>query len=618
MAYMTQPVHTFHIPVMGTAFTIDTPLRIAKFGISAVVSIGDDELCEVMREHYATQNGLEFSPIAKFDDDYRARRITAYLDLMHDLVQEQFETLKASAFEEGTELTTYFTMLPEDSPLKERYKAMLDETDLAVQKELQESLRADMVCGTIDVNIMTKLDRDNFDQNNDPLPHGFSDALSALRGYANSKLDSSIIFSAGFNRRLYAYCEEFSDFFPDANGHIKKRIVLKVSDFRSCLIQGKFLAKKGLWVSEYRIESGLNCGGHAFATEGFLMGPILEEFKEKKDPFVKDMFTLTNKTLEHDGRPALASHQGSFLTVQGGIGTFEEDQFLQKYYNVDGTGWATPFLLVPEVTVLDDETRALLATAKESDTYTSGMSPLGVPFNAVKGTASEAQKLERAYDQKRPGSPCPKGYLISNTKYSKKPVCTAATFFQKREVAELNENKTAMSESEYDAAYAKIIDKACLCEDLAASALIVNKIPTKRPLKTAICAGPNIAYFTKLSSLKEMVSHVYGRLNVLSNPESRPNMFIKELKLYLTHFEKEMQSLLPNPTEKQIKAMQNFRHNLCDGIQYYKQLLPEMIKHAVTYTDQIKRDLALLQLECDDLAKKYSAFFLTIEDLALA
>ena len=44
-----------------------------------------------------------------------------------------------------------------------------------------------------------------------------------------------------------------------------------MSDFRSALIQGKFLAKKGLEVAEFRIESGLNCGGHAFATDGHLM-----------------------------------------------------------------------------------------------------------------------------------------------------------------------------------------------------------------------------------------------------------------------------------------------------------------------------------------------------------
>jgi len=38
-------------------------------------------------------------------------------------------------------------------------------------------------------------------------------------------------------------------------GKYLKEIVLKVSDFRSALIQGKFLAKMGIWgVSEYRIE----------------------------------------------------------------------------------------------------------------------------------------------------------------------------------------------------------------------------------------------------------------------------------------------------------------------------------------------------------------------------
>ena len=32
-------VHNFYIPVMGTGFTIDTPLKVAKYGISSVVSL---------------------------------------------------------------------------------------------------------------------------------------------------------------------------------------------------------------------------------------------------------------------------------------------------------------------------------------------------------------------------------------------------------------------------------------------------------------------------------------------------------------------------------------------------------------------------------------------------
>ena len=66
------------------------------------------------------------------------------------------------------------------------------------------------------------------------------------------------------NQGLYSYMTEFQDFYRNASGKIKKKIILKVSDFRSALIQGKFLAKKGLEIYEFRIESGLNCGGHAF------------------------------------------------------------------------------------------------------------------------------------------------------------------------------------------------------------------------------------------------------------------------------------------------------------------------------------------------------------------
>ena len=38
--------HTFHIPVMGLAYTIDSPIRVAHYGISSVVSITDDEVIE--------------------------------------------------------------------------------------------------------------------------------------------------------------------------------------------------------------------------------------------------------------------------------------------------------------------------------------------------------------------------------------------------------------------------------------------------------------------------------------------------------------------------------------------------------------------------------------------
>ena len=98
-------------------------------------------------------------------------------------------------------------------------------------------------------------------------------------------------------------------------GYLKK-IVLKVSDFRSSVIQGKFLAKKGLWVSEYRIESGLNCGGHAFATDGFLLGPILEEFKLKKESLFNSLYNTVNDALDALNSVIFNQELEAFVTVQ--------------------------------------------------------------------------------------------------------------------------------------------------------------------------------------------------------------------------------------------------------------------------------------------------------------
>ena len=36
--------HTFHIPVMGTAFTADSPLKVAHYGINTVIALADDVL----------------------------------------------------------------------------------------------------------------------------------------------------------------------------------------------------------------------------------------------------------------------------------------------------------------------------------------------------------------------------------------------------------------------------------------------------------------------------------------------------------------------------------------------------------------------------------------------
>ena len=48
-----QKSHSFHIPVMGIGFTIDTPLKVSKYGIDSVISLVDDVLLEKIRKSYS-------------------------------------------------------------------------------------------------------------------------------------------------------------------------------------------------------------------------------------------------------------------------------------------------------------------------------------------------------------------------------------------------------------------------------------------------------------------------------------------------------------------------------------------------------------------------------------
>ena len=45
--------HTFHIPVMGTAFTADSALKVAHYGINTVIALADDVLLERLRKYYS-------------------------------------------------------------------------------------------------------------------------------------------------------------------------------------------------------------------------------------------------------------------------------------------------------------------------------------------------------------------------------------------------------------------------------------------------------------------------------------------------------------------------------------------------------------------------------------
>jgi NAD(P)H-dependent flavin oxidoreductase YrpB (nitropropane dioxygenase family) len=495
-------MHRFHIPVMGIGFTLDSALRVARFGIGTVISLADDRVIERVRQHYCGVYGMPYERISSKDPDARARRITAWLDLVSDVVEKHEVT--------AAERARYQRLLPGATSFPR---------------------------GAVDVNIMTKVDAAR------PGGPEFSLAKAALRGFAESRLRGRVVLSAGVNPSLFGYLAEL----PFEG----KGVVLKVSDVRSALTQGKFLAKKGIEIDEFRIESGLNCGGHVFPTEGELMGPILAEFQ--RTDFAAVFEPLLGRPLKQARIP---------VTAQGGVGNHGEMRRLLEHYGCDSVGWGTPFLLVPEVVVMDDPTRAQLAAAEEDDLYVSDASPLGVKFNTLRGSSAEV------WSSQRQGSACPNKLLAMNTEFGPEPLCTASAEYQAKKLAQLGSLPP------------DIRSKQCICDQLGNSALLGLGI-SKTELPVAVCPGPNLAYFDRTYTLEEMVDHIYGRRESLV-PADRPHMFAKELQLYVEHC-----------LSLSGKKFDTFRAQLLEGIAHYRQL-------TAAYPGE---NLASLHDACDDAEK---------------
>ena len=546
--------HTFHIPVMGTAFTADSPLKVAHYGINTVIALADDVLLERLRKYYSDLNDIYYDEIKNNTVDYRADRITAYLDVVNKIVSDKFDEFTTSTKDKFEEVKKYFAMLPDSSDVKREFNKLIENSFSF--EDLSVWLKDNLSMGSIDVNIMTKVDKKNYFKKEE-LPSEYNDAHAGLRGYANSDLASSVIFSAGMNPRLYGYIAHFDDFFPDANGYIKKKIILKVSDYRSAIIQGKFLAKKGLWISEYRIESGLNCGGHAFATDGYLMGPILAEFRDRRQELVDELYAICKPALEANGKVVPNDTLAVTITAQGGVATAEEHDFLIDHYKLDTVGWGTPFLLVPEATTVDKATMKQLQDAKEKDLYLSNVSPLGVPFNNLRNSSKDVEKFQKI-EEGKPGSPCPRKFLALSDEYGTQGVCTASRLFQKNKIEE-----KGISD--------QITDKTCLCMGLAATAVINYGIETRESKGVSICPGPNMAYFNQELSLQDMSHHIYNGDEGIVRTD-RPHMFVNELGMYLKYLSEKIEEHKEDWGRKSGRYLNGFTSNMNEGISYYQEM----------------------------------------------
>jgi len=260
---------------------------------------------------------------------------------------------------------------------------------------------------------------------------------------------------------------------------------------------------------------------------------------------------------------------------------------------------------------VDTETLNLLSKAREKDLYLSNISPLSVPFNTLKGNTKDIEK-KSLIKQGRPGSNCPKKYASFNKEFTEKGICVASHHYQSMKIKELQDQN--LSRDEYIKQYNKIVEKSCICVGLGTASLLVNNLDTKIEGKgVSICPGPNMANFSNTVSLKDMVSHIYGRNNIINNTD-RPNMFIKELRMYIDYFKNKLDEIQKPLEEKHKKYFVTFRKNLKEGIQYYKYLFSKS-SNKINGTDaKILKDITLLEKEFDLMMQLQEKAWLIIPD----
>jgi hypothetical protein len=79
-------------------------------------------------------------------------------------------------------------------------------------------------------------------------------------------------------------------------------------------------------------------------------------------------------------------------------------------------------------------------TAKPEDYYPELGLPAGDPVPQLQASTSEAQRKARIA-KNRPGSPCYKEFLSTDTEFTATPICTASRQYQDLKIKQLEERR---------------------------------------------------------------------------------------------------------------------------------------------------------------------------------
>ncbi|WP_338135587.1 hypothetical protein [Tenacibaculum finnmarkense] len=117
----------------------------------------------------------------------------------------------------------------------------------------------------------------------------------------------------------------------------------------------------------------------------------------------------------------------------------------------------------------------------------------------------------------------------------------------------------------------------------------------------SVCPSPNIAYFSKKMSLKEITKTIYGQSASVTSLE-RPNLFIKELTIYIDYLKDKLKETTAEASPKEIKYLKTFAKNLKEGLLYYKNLFNTEYQSAILHYPAVLADLELSSQNIDKVA----------------